>query len=122
MIVLILVLMEDTLRADGKQMTGGICLNPCFNGRYSQSNFVKTNEAIQKVLILVLMEDTLRAMKDLAYKAFLQVLILVLMEDTLRERYRLCQSYPHSCLNPCFNGRYSQRCYNVIQQLQWHRS
>ena len=28
--------MEDTLRADGKQMTGGICLNPCFNGRYSQ--------------------------------------------------------------------------------------
>ena len=36
-------------------------LNPCCNGRYSQSNsqfrlFVKRN----KVLILVLMEDTLR--------------------------------------------------------------
>ena len=39
LIVLILVLMEDTLRA----VTGYICkdadvsLNPCFNGRYSQS-------------------------------------------------------------------------------------
>ena len=37
------------------------------------------------------------------------VLILVLMEDTLRV-YRLTYlAYIIDCLNPCFNGRYSQR-------------
>ena len=35
-------------------------LNPCFNGRYSQSQTVIRNEGSFVVLILVLMEDTLR--------------------------------------------------------------
>ena len=35
-VVLILVLMEDTLReVDGKVYYSIWCLNPCFNGRYS---------------------------------------------------------------------------------------
>ncbi len=35
--VLILVLMEDTLRVKNKNYGMGLrcCLNPCFNGRYS---------------------------------------------------------------------------------------
>ena len=38
-----------------------VSLNPCFNGRYSQSMEKKNViESLIKVLILVLMEDTLR--------------------------------------------------------------
>ena len=53
--------MEDTLRAlrtSTRQPSLG--LNPCFNGRYSQSveGFFKPES--YTVLILVLMEDTLR--------------------------------------------------------------
>ena len=84
-LVLILVLMEDTLRVSTQTgFYNGICLNPCFNGRYSQrllsfvmmrmlhclnpcfngrysqsNNFSSLNER-NYVLILVLMEDTLR--------------------------------------------------------------
>ena len=80
--------MEDTLRANKT-----VCeewtkrrLNPCFNGRYSQSK-KKFGSKIQKpVLILVLMEDTLRVFQLQVTSAKTQVLILVLMEDTLRER------------------------------------
>ena len=61
--VLILVLMEDTLREAIETYFNCYCdcLNPCSNGRYSQSSV----EAIlivdgEEVLILVLMEDTLR--------------------------------------------------------------
>ena len=35
-------------------------LNPCFNGRYSQSLLKKWLRILTEVLILVLMEDTLR--------------------------------------------------------------
>ena len=35
-------------------------LNPCFNGRYSQSHIVNVKMNERAVLILVLMEDTLR--------------------------------------------------------------
>ena len=35
-------------------------LNPCFNGRYSQSCLQQSLRDIDSVLILVLMEDTLR--------------------------------------------------------------
>ena len=60
--VLILVLMEDTLRDDfSAEPSGEWCLNPCFNGRYSQrkkSSGRRSKNLI--VLILVLMEDTLR--------------------------------------------------------------
>ena len=59
--VLILVLMEDTLRAgfyiEKVQIT---CLNPCFNGRYSQRVSLLSFVMMRMVLILVLMEDTLR--------------------------------------------------------------
>ena len=62
-IVLILVLMEDTLRVKGisKDMHLPLSLNPCFNGRYSQSK------------------------GKIGYTPLFW------------------------CLNPCFNGRYSQR-------------
>ena len=47
------------------------------------------------------------------------VLILVLMEDTLRV-YRLTYlAYIIDCLNPCFNGRYSQSYPRLNQLLRW---
>ena len=59
--VLILVLMEDTLRAEcGMERDQSNSLNPCFNGRYSQSGQALYNVGLNIVLILVLMEDTLR--------------------------------------------------------------
>ena len=54
------------------------------------------------------MEDTLRDNEKETGKSFGVVLILVLMEDTLRENeYYIYERY--DSLNPCFNGRYSQR-------------
>ena len=61
--VLILVLMDDTLRAIARF---GIIIK-------------------HSVLILVLMDDTLRAAKTQTLKTSTRVLILVLMDDTLRE-------------------------------------
>ena len=59
-------------------------LNPCSNGRYSQSK-KKFGSKIQKpVLILVLMEDTLRVVLAVIIAGITLILILVLMEDTLR--------------------------------------
>ena len=60
--VLILVLMEDTLRDLMKNGAKSVkSLNPCFNGRYSQSiTNVLAARSGNQVLILVLMEDTLR--------------------------------------------------------------
>ena len=55
--------MEDTLRDITLEYYNEVLngLNPCFNGRYSQSEYKKqrTSSPIY-VLILVLMEDTLR--------------------------------------------------------------
>ena len=77
--------MEDTLREMG--------------------NLIKGSEL--GVLILVLMEDTLRVTTSAKRVNSLTVLILVLMEDTLRGG--CCKwSGISQCLNPCFNGRYSQ--------------
>ena len=102
--------MEDTLRA-GISMSRikALCLNPCFNGRYSQRYYREFDEEWCKglnpcfngrysqshlreplirqlvVLILVLMEDTLRVRMLTVCKSMLDVLILVLMEDTLRD-------------------------------------
>ena len=40
-----------------------VCLNPCFNGRYSQSGMDPYSTGSRmEVLILVLMEDTLRVL------------------------------------------------------------
>ena len=87
-IVLILVLMEDTLRElEGQDRKPGLrCLNPCFNGRYSQSIKRQFMAALKIVLILVLMEDTLRENSVVYLRKTIKVLILVLMEDTLRGR------------------------------------
>ena len=53
--------MEDTLRDDCDEDTRDLdSLNPCFNGRYSQSISKSCNGQKMDVLILVLMEDTLR--------------------------------------------------------------
>ena len=69
-----------------------ICLNPCSNGRYSQSGgSLDLSGTGITVLILVLMEDTLREERYLCQICSYSVLILVLMEDTLREGYSLCQ-------------------------------
>ncbi|WP_231370785.1 hypothetical protein, partial [Prevotella sp. F0091] len=59
-----------------------ICLNPCFNGRYSRR------------LKEILLEEDAR-----------NVLILVLMEDTLGEHFRSTIFKVKISLNPCFNGR-----------------
>ena len=67
-VVLILVLMEDTLRdRKNKKKFGSKSLNPCFNGRYSQRIDKKISDIISAVLILVLMEDTLRVYKVKRY-------------------------------------------------------
>ena len=90
--VLILVLMEDTLRVFTIFVTLiRYSLNPCFNGRYSQSKWANNVMNIRKV-----------------------VLILVLMEDTLRAQ-RLMRTKRKQSLNPCFNGRYSQRNHRSSQ-------
>ena len=101
--------MEDTLRVDFSvsELSGGACLNPCFNGRYSQSTKCSL-EDLESVLILVLMEDTLRDTATFDISRVCPVLILVLMEDTLREHWTKVLAGKYLSLNPCFNGRYSQ--------------
>ena len=55
------------------------------------------------------MEDTLRVLQTISFKISCSyVLILVLMEDTLRGLTETDEGND-LCLNPCFNGRYSQR-------------
>ena len=40
-----------------------LCLNPCFNGWYSQSMETIKLQRVGRVLILVLMDDTLRVIQ-----------------------------------------------------------
>ena len=54
------------------------------------------------------MEDTLRENVNPCNIWLCRVLILVLMEDT-RRASTLTVRQTSSCLNPCYNGRYSQR-------------
>ena len=67
--------------------------------------------SVKMVLILVLMEDTLRDCQKSKEQQFVLhlVLILVLMEDTLRDVLQIKFKMQYFSLNPCFNGRYSQR-------------
>ena len=58
------------------------------------------------------MEDTLRDIIEEAVGIIKDVLILVLMEDTLRAKKTAKYFNLSECLNPCFNGRYSQRDYH----------
>ena len=55
------------------------------------------------------MEDTLRGVCEHWTKVLAGVLILVLMEDTLRADALADFNSENNGLNPCFNGRYSQR-------------
>ena len=55
------------------------------------------------------MEDTLRDLGHYGKVQSYQVLILVLMEDTLRDEDVPGLIDKIKRLNPCFNGRYSQR-------------
>ena len=85
-IVLILVLMEDTLRAykyseEYKQKES---LNPCFNGRYSQRQKLKLSKK-QPLRLNPCFNGRYSQSIDLAAQGGFE------------------------CLNPCFNGRYSQR-------------
>ena len=101
--------MEDTLRVLQWLWKAPLnCLNPCFNGRYSQSNDISDILQNTSVLILVLMEDTLRVLYELLIWDSSEVLILVLMEDTLRGVLKSSKNSIWRSLNPCFNGRYSQ--------------
>ena len=61
------------------------------------------------------MEDTLRDVR--VSLSVDKVLILVLMEDTLRDGSMLRHNKLQDSLNPCFNGRYSQRKKDVIESL-----
>ena len=127
--------MEDTLRAakaafEGKQAT--VLILVLMEDTLREPTFTVVITAYFIVLILVLMEDTLRVLKNIATKVT-AVLILVLMEDTLREERKpglrsliskvlilvLMEDTLRGVavfndredflgLNPCFNGRYSQ--------------
>ena len=55
------------------------------------------------------MEDTLREDVKNFFGMNRDVLILVLMEDTLRAEKKDILQKGLDSLNPCFNGRYSQR-------------
>ena len=109
--VLILVLMEDTLRVPCVLLdnhNGEHCLNPCFNGRYSQRRTMFVFH-----LVLISLNPCFNGRYSqrqlwilLIWK--IKVLILVLMEDTLRV-WIIFVNQLRFRLNPCFNGRYSQR-------------
>ena len=66
------------------------------------------------------MEDTLRVQNgDDGGEYCGQVLILVLMEDTLREDVKnFFGMNKDVSLNPCFNGRYSQRAKTAFEGKQ----
>ena len=102
--------MEDTLREYIDLVSvNPVCLNPCCNGRYSQRNYIISENTLLSVLILVVMEDTLRELSESTFRKVLIVLILVVMEDTLRDVKNFDKA-AIARLNPCCNGRYSQSC------------
>ena len=67
------------------------------------------------------MKDTLRVMRVCLICRVQCVLILVVMEDTLRVTLIFNQKLL-SRLNPCFNGRYSQRARhtNLLYKRDWY--
>ena len=62
------------------------------------------------------MEDTLRVQCKDCSKGEIKVLILVLMEDTLRVKKEDTATLELLSLNPCFNGRYSQRIRQTLSK------
>ena len=109
--VLILVLMEDTLRALIYLCIHyrPISLNPCSNGRYSQSYVMQNIPIHYKSLNPCSNGRYSQSKKKFGSKIQKPVLILVLMEDTLRGYTSIAQALWYRGLNPCSNGRYSQR-------------
>ena len=67
------------------------------------------------------MEETLRGTDFLTLFDETDVLILVLMEDT-RRGPQTGRNTSHTCLNPCFNGIYSQRARhtNPLYRRDWY--
>ena len=98
--VLILVLMEDTLRALIYLCIHyrPISLNPCSNGRYSQS-YVMQNIPIHY-----------KSLNPCSNGRYSQSKKKVRVED------------PKACLNPCSNGRYSQRLHQYCASVMVQRS
>ena len=101
--------MEDTLRVLQWLWKAPLnCLNPCFNGRYSQSNDISDILQNTSVLILVLMEDTLRGVLKSSKNSIWRSL-----NPCFNGRYsqskKKVEINTWKGLNPCFNGRYSQR-------------
>ena len=79
--------MEDTLRDfnESNNVTRAHCLNPCFNGRYSQR---------RARLVFSFASPSLNPCFNGRYF----------------QSFDLSRIFPElfQCLNPCFNGRYSQ--------------
>ena len=67
-----------------------VCLNPCFNGRWT------------------------RRFAGIIIGLFTKVLILVLMEDGLGDCFMEAVVSQKQCLNPCFNGRWTRRGVFII--------
>ncbi len=80
--------MEDTLRGPKNQVSrNNYSLNPCFNGRYSQSTFLSFNTFLANSSLNPCFNGRYSQSTLMKYfkQYVLRVLILVLMEDTLRE-------------------------------------
>ncbi len=76
--------MEDGLRRiAARYRNNEISLNPCCNGRWSQTTILEPKKSVS-------------------------VLILVVMEDGLRPHIAEIRQKILTCLNPCCNGRWSQ--------------
>ena len=67
--------------------TNTLCLNPCFNGRYSQSNDILRRLFPSTISLNPCFNGRYSQSARLifTFNANIDVLILVLMEDTLRE-------------------------------------
>ena len=83
--------MEDTLREEKKSLRKKLrnSLNPCFNGRYSQSNFY------------IFKKKKKHSLNPCFNGRYSQSAIKKEIEST-------------GSLNPCFNGRYSQRAKTCV--------
>ena len=79
--------MEDTLRVSRvSSASKQLCLNPCFNGRYSQRKItIDPSKATPERLNPCFNGRYSQSCSLIRIMDFVTVLILVLMEDTLRE-------------------------------------
>ena len=79
--------MEDTLREKETRKSNcrNCSLNPCFNGRYSQSSAHHFAQRTSQSLNPCFNGRYSQSFKPESYTKDGKVLILVLMEDTLRE-------------------------------------